>query len=333
MSKRSGLMTFLSLLAGLALFVYVIRQTGWQELLARVRASGPGFSWIIVVSAVRPVVRGLAWLRCMHAADRQRISFFTIWRARLIGDAIGNLTTAGPIAAEPARLLFFSGRIPFAHAASSLSHELLSYLFSCLVMMLVGFALLLLSFALNDSLRLVSGIAVLMLLAMLLVIMLIFRVRWSTVTALRHAVRQLFGRNRFVAWLEQQFRHLYKLEQHIFDFYRRHPRDFMLVMFCQAAFHLSGVIEIYLMLRLINGQAGWLTAFILEAVNRLINILFAFVPVKVGVDEAGTGLLAEALGFGTITGVTLAIYRKLRVLFWTLLGLLFLALPQRHSNS
>ena len=45
---------------------------------------------------------------------------------------------------------------------------------------------------------------------------------------------------------------------------------------------------------------------------------------KLGVDEAGTGWLAEALGFGSLTGVALALYRKLRVLFWTALGLVLM---------
>ena len=50
-------------------------------------------------------------------------------------------------------------------------------------------------------------------------------------------------------------------------------------------------------LQLIGSPTSVLVTFILEAVNRILNIVFAFVPAMVGVDEAGTGLLANVLGF------------------------------------
>ncbi|HZS06204.1 MAG TPA: lysylphosphatidylglycerol synthase transmembrane domain-containing protein [Blastocatellia bacterium] len=331
MRKRAYLITILSLLAGLALFVYVIRQAGSQELLTRVRSIGPGFLWIIFISGLRPAVRAWAWLRCMSAADR-RVGFFTVWRARLIGDAIGNLTTAGPLLAEPARLVFFSGRMPFAHAASSLSVEFLSYFISCCVMMLAGVGVLLATFALSPSLRQASLLALGALLVILVAVIVVFSRRWSPVTALRKLIRRVIGRHRFGHQIDHQFHHLHKLEKHIFDFYRQRPRDFAAVCLCEAGFHLLGVTEMWVMLRLIGGQPGWVASFIFEAVNRLINFAFAFVPVKVGVDEAGTALLAQALGFGALAGVTMAVYRKLRVLFWTLLGLIFLALPHRRHE-
>ena len=67
-------------------------------------------------------------------------------------------------------------------------------------------------------------------------------------------------------------------------------------------------------LQLIGSPTSVLIAFILEAVNRILNIVFAFVPAMVGVDEAGTGLLANGLGLGTTAGITLAIVRKARML-------------------
>jgi len=58
----------------------------------------------------------------------------------------------------------------------------------------------------------------------------------------------------------------------------------------------------------------------LESVNRVINIVFKFIPFRLGVDEAGTGMLAKALGFTSAIGATLAIVRKARDLFWTAIG-------------
>lgn len=323
MRKRAQLLTFFSLLAGSVLFAYVIKQTGPQELMARLSNLGPSFLLIILVSAARPVVRSLAWLHCMKPEDRG-IGFLKVWRARLIGDAIGNLTTAGPIAAEPARLIFFGGRLPLTTAASSLSAEFFAYFISCCLVMLAGMAMLIGMFVLDPSLRRATIVALLALLLIIVVVVIVFSRRVSLISVLHAALNHFFSEHHFSPWIEKQVHKLLTIENYLFDFYRQHPSDFRGVIICEALFHVSAIVEIYLTLRLMDEQPTWTGTFIFEATTRLINMVFAFVPLRVGVDEAGTGLLAEALGLGTLTGVTLAIYRKLRVLFWTAAGLICL---------
>ena len=63
-----------------------------------------------------------------------------------------------------------------------------------------------------------------------------------------------------------------------------------------------------------------LIAFILETANRLTNVVFKFVPMRLGVDEAGSALLTTVLGYTSATGATLALVRKVRMLFWTAVG-------------
>jgi hypothetical protein len=64
----------------------------------------------------------------------------------------------------------------------------------------------------------------------------------------------------------------------------------------------------------------------LETGNRATNVIFKFVPMRLGVDEAQTAWLANALGYASAAGVTLAIVRKMRVAFWTAVGVLILTL-------
>ena len=63
-----------------------------------------------------------------------------------------------------------------------------------------------------------------------------------------------------------------------------------------------------------------LTAFIFEGVNRLVQVLFKFVPLRTGVDELTTGSFTAMLGFGAALGITLAIVRKIRTIAWVLVG-------------
>ena len=47
-------------------------------------------------------------------------------------------------------------------------------------------------------------------------------------------------------------------------------------------------------------------------------------PFLIGVDEAGAQFVAETLGLAVGIGVTLAIIRKGRILFWTATGMILI---------
>ena len=111
------------------------------------------------------------------------------------------------------------------------------------------------------------------------------------------------------------------LEERIYGFYQRNSGRLVLIFLLEVCFHLAGVLEIYVTLYFISiVPPTLLTAFILESVNRIINVVFKFVPLRTGIDEAGTGMLSKVLGFTTAIGVTLAIVRKARDIFWTAIG-------------
>ncbi|MBI1765536.1 MAG: flippase-like domain-containing protein [Acidobacteria bacterium] len=327
MKARAHLLTLISLLGGAALFVFILQRFDAHELWQRVRALDGRFAWILIVSGLRPVLRALAWLRCLHE-DERGVGLFCVWRARVIGDAIGNLTTAGPLLAEPARLVIFSAHLPLATVVASQTLELFSYVLSACVVMLAGALVLLTVTGWHTPLGLVSAGLALGLGTFLLVAALVWWRRWSLIELLRKvgahisSLHQVF--HSIIQRLEAPLQKLQRLEEHHFKFYRQRPRDFAWVCVYEAGFHLFGVLEIWLTLHLLGVHTSWLAVFLFEAIGRFINFAFAFVPVRLGVDEASAGLLAEVLGLGSLTGVALAVYRKLRVLFWTAVGLLLL---------
>jgi len=56
----------------------------------------------------------------------------------------------------------------------------------------------------------------------------------------------------------------------------------------------------------------------------LITIVFKLIPFVIGVDEAGAQFIAETVAMAAGIGVTLALIRKGRILFWTAIGLLLI---------
>ena len=327
MKRHSHIVAAISLVAGLVLFVYIIERIGWQEIAARIRSLGAGFLWLLAVSALRPLGRAWAWFRCFDPQTRTSLlgGFWPVLRARLAADAMGVVTSAGPFVAEPSRVFFFGGRVPVKQASAAAAVELLSYTSSCGLLLLGGMLALLFGVELSGQFKTILVAAIALNVVLLVLMAVVFSLKFVVVERFCEVIKRLIPVARFHRLVDKELGQLLELEEYVFDFFRKHPKDFLWVMLGEALFHLGGIAEVFLTLKLTGANANWMAAFVLEALNRLINLLFAFVPAKVGIDEAGSAWLAAALGLSTAAGVTLAIYRKLRLLCWTGVGLACLA--------
>jgi hypothetical protein len=101
-------------------------------------------------------------------------------------------------------------------------------------------------------------------------------------------------------------------------------------------FHVTAVIEVFLTLAWLLGdrRPTLAQAIAFEALNRVVIVLFKFVPFRIGVDEALTGAVAPALAVNPAAGVALAVVRKVRNIFWTGVGLAIIsAHPLRGALS
>ncbi|MEP7273385.1 MAG: lysylphosphatidylglycerol synthase domain-containing protein, partial [Acidobacteriota bacterium] len=152
MSRGSRLFGTLALLLAFALFIVTVRQAGLADILHRVSAMGGGFVAILMIAGIRVAVRSLAWLISLPRPER-RIGFPALFEARLIGDAAGHLTPAGPLVGEPARLAALGKRLPLATRLHSLAIETLTYSLSSCLMVIAGTVAMLGSVALGQRLR------------------------------------------------------------------------------------------------------------------------------------------------------------------------------------
>ncbi len=100
---------------------------------------------------------------------------------------------------------------------------------------------------------------------------------------------------------------------------------FLPIILLQIVFHVLGVLEVLFVLsRISDVLPTFYNSFLLESVSRAITIIFKLVPFLIGVDEAGAQFVTETLALGAGVGVTLAIIRKGRILFWTAIGMILI---------
>jgi hypothetical protein len=305
-------------LLGLLLFAYFVRKAGVSEIMGGIKRLGFGFLLILGISALRQIARSLAWMKCFESPYSLR--FRDAFAARVMGDALGNIIPLASVAvAEPSKAAFVTNRVPLMASLSALALENIFYSLSVAVFIFSGTVALLLAFPLKPALRYASFGTLAVTILIVPLGYLVIRRQWKFLSG---AMSLLHRRNIAQAWLEKTIPRARTLEDRIYGFYQRHSNRLLLILALEMSFHVAGVVEIYTTLWFISGVVAptLLTAFILESVNRVINVVFKFIPLRTGVDEAGTGMLSKVLGFTTAIGVTLAIVRKARDIFWTAIG-------------
>ena len=310
---------------GLALFVYFVNRTGVADIADGVRKVGSAFLVVLALSGFRFAARTLAWMRCVEGKPRLR--FRDAYQATLVGDALGNLTPLSLLVSEPAKAMFVRNRAPLAHTLPALAIENLFYTLSVALVIACGLVALFLRFQTAATWWLASA----GLLATLFVLVCTAhwviwnhaRIASGTLEWLRRRRLVPQGhdkweeRDRWDRWLQQ----VRQLETRTFSLYPRDRARLLPLVLLESSFHVAALAEVYLVLSLITeAPPTLLDAFLFESTNRFINVAFKFVPLRFGVDEAGTGMLATLLAFGETAGVTLAIIRKARMLSWIAVG-------------
>jgi len=320
-SRRFAPLGIIFGLLGLILFVYFVSSAGVGEILAGIQRLGAGFLLIVAISSLRYVARSLAWTRCVEAP--YRLPFRDAFAARIMGDALGNIIPFVSVAvSEPSKGVFVKDKVPLMVGLPALAIENIFYAFSVALFIFCGTATLLLSFSLPKALRYASIGA---LCATLVIAPLIYFLVRKQARFLSGALGFL-GRRGIAPGLTGKIKpRAAMLEERVYGFYERNQRRFLSIFLLDLCFHLAGVLEIYTTLWFISPVAPTLKqAFILESVNRIINVAFKFVPLRAGVDEGGTGQVSKVLGFARGIGETLAIVRKGRDIFWSTVGVILI---------
>jgi hypothetical protein len=310
----------LAALFGAGLFAWMVQHTKIEPILEGLKSVGWGFIVILILSGVRPLVRAAAWRLCTPGPHQLRIR--DTFPAFLTGEALGNVTPLGLFVSEPTKAVFVRHRVSMMTAISGLATENVLYTLSVAVVIATGTVALLFSFDVPRAVRLASMIVVGIMLGLLA------GAAWVLTRNIRVMTGMLDRLHRYrlaPRALVQRLEKLRVLEERIYTFHRRYPERLLPVLALETVYHVAGVAEVFVTLMWISHEPTLLVAFVVETANRATNVIFKFVPMRLGVDEAGTGGLTSVLGYSITDGVTLAIVRKVRVLFWTGVGLLLLA--------
>ena len=110
---------------------------------------------------------------------------------------------------------------------------------------------------------------------------------------------------------------------------RERPGRFLTIASIELTAQALLVLELVWLLRAFGVASTTLTAFLIEASTKIIDIAFLFIPLQVGVAEGTYVLVFTVMGLPSAAGFAVAFVRRIRSLVVASVGLVTLALLTR----
>ena len=310
------LFNVLAAIAGTGLLVFTVQRVGgWPAVVSGIGSVGWWFALVVALGATRMAVRARAWTIC---AKPEKLSTFDAFTAVLAGDTAGNLTPLGVLASEPTKILLARSRISTVNSIASVTIENGFYTASVLMVLLAGTWIFLQRADVPAGLEQISEVILGLIAVAAVVGLWAARRRPAVLSRIAPLMTKLAGRPDAPAGAIRD------IESRIYDVPRWPLRNIVHVAVWEALFHVLAVAEVWLVLRLLPGGANvaLIDAFLMESAGRFVTIAFKFVPYRLGIDEIGSGAVAQVLGLSAANGVTLALVRRLRIVVLNAVGLM-----------
>ncbi|MCW5959915.1 MAG: flippase-like domain-containing protein [Pyrinomonadaceae bacterium] len=307
---------------GVVLFVYLIYSVGLENVLDGIARIGiSGFIVLQLIYFLRITVRATAWRLSVYAP--YKLGTKDTLPAVIIGEAMSSMIPLGILVSGTSKAIAVRHRVPLVVGLSSIATENLFYSVITGIFICLGSFTFLRSFDLSESWIFTIDLLIVATLALIAFIVFIVIKQWHFASQF---CEWLYNRNIATRFLESGRLQVRLFENLIYGFYRQYPKRFLPIFLCQVSYHLLGIAEAWFILSRVRDMIPSIhTAFLLESISRAITIFFKFVPFVIGVDEAGAQFVTETLAIGAGVGVTIAIIRKGRIIFWTTIGLILIA--------
>ncbi|HEX5413963.1 MAG TPA: lysylphosphatidylglycerol synthase domain-containing protein [Terriglobia bacterium] len=321
MKRGSRYFCGLSLAASLGLAIYLVARTGVSSIFEKFQLLGWGFTILILLAGLRQGIRSIAWQVCLKKEDC-RANLLRLFALRLVGNAVSDVTPAGFLLGESAKVWACSDHMEKKASAASIAVEDLIYGLASTLFISGGAALLLLDVVVPERFQLLTGGVTAFILLSVAGLGFIIVKQKCWLTPLPDRLTKLCSRWICTDTLERDIR---DFEVNIHQFFQTRRMAFLCVFVLEALVHVIGTGEVFLILMTTAGHASILTAYLVEAANRLVQLAF-FIPLGLGAEEGVAGATLGALGYGLAEGVSLAVIRKGRTIFWDAVGLLLAAI-------
>jgi phosphatidylglycerophosphate synthase len=319
---------FLAILGSAGLLVYLVWHAGpsklWQDLVKL----GWGFTLVIALAGVSHLARTWAWQMTL-GQHRLKLSFPKLVGLRLGAEAAGQLGIVGQTFGDSIRVSHLSRQMQIGQSLASVTLDRGLYLVTGIMIIVSGFfaALPMLSF--SHTLRFYAALFVLGSISFLCLTLLVLRKRSPV---LSHGARLIGRIPALKNWIERRFHLIQSMESALFDFHHNTPSLFWGSLLLNLAGHCLAILEVCLVLWLLGARIGFVGAMIIESLTKLVNAIGSLNSGNIGTYETGNMLIGKIFGLSNPGALALAMARRSRAIFWTVVGGVCLAVLTRSKG-
>ena len=303
---RKGRHLILALI-GAALFSWVVARVGLPAILQQLSAMRLALPILLTLSVCRLLLQTTAWSAALRG-EGICVAPERLIGIRLASQSMGYLTFLGAVLSEPLKIKLLRAPTESTIKATFLDSGV--YWFTSVLVTIIG-CLCAAFFAIHDAHHAWTALPV-----TLLILVLFFIARTKPI--LTGFVRVL-GRH-CPSWLA----HGESLERSIRDYRRQQPALVSRMFWIDIACQLLTVSEVAVVVWSLQLPIHLVTVLAIEGITRTLKMLSGWIPARLGVDEGGAMSAFLAVGLSPVSGLTLALTRRMRDLLWALIGLAWL---------
>ncbi len=305
--------------AGVALIAWILWAVGWPAIEANLSVIG---GWFVALAAFYVFAELAFTAGWWVLIDRQlrHSKFMRLFGVYLASHTINYLIPSGNFAGEPVRADLSRESLGLSHALASITVHKHAEFLSQWLFLTAGMAVCLTQFDLSTPMKLAAA-ALLGGLGVALVLM-----TWALRKGSFLPILHWLARWRLLASRLQSYQPMAEaIDANIQTFYSSKQghcfaaaTGWCLVGWC------GGLVETYVILRLLSPTAGWETAVAVETLAMILNSLLVFVPGRIGIAEGVRVGVFVLLGLPAAQGVAYGLVRRGRELIWIVPGLVVL---------
>ena len=307
---------FFAALVGLGLLSYLVFRTGPGVVWKQVQVVGWGFALIIILGGLSQLIRTCAWRQAI-TYDIKGLRWSRSIGAQLASDACGQLGFAGKMVGEGLRVSLLSPVVPVARGISSCAIDGGMHLLTAAVVAVLGISITLLHFPLSGQWRVYALLLSVVLIALVTLAAVAVASGWRLMGNAARAIGRLPQLHNWVIGKQPT---IDSAEHNLLTFSRKAPAAFWASLIFSLLWHALAVSEVYVILRFMGAGIAVVGALALEGLTKVINLVGAVNPGNVGTFEGGNMLIAKMFGVTATAGLTLALCRRARAIFWAGVG-------------
>ncbi len=305
----------------------MVFRTGPGAVWKQIREVGWGLAVIILLGGLAQLVKTLAW-RQTFTRDISALSWSRSFGAQLASDAVGQFGFAGKLLGEGLRVSMVRVAVPLADGISSSAIDGGLHTFTAAVVTVLGITATLVIAPLPGSWRVYALLVAAVLIAVVGLGAVAVASRWQLMGNVARAIGRLPWLYEFVAG---KLPVIDSAERNLLIFYRENPAAFYANLALNSLWHAMAILEVYVILHFMGTRIGFVGACALEGLTKVINLVGVVSPGNFGTYEGGNILIASLLGVSGTAGLTLALCRRARAVFWAAVGVACVAIMRRGA--